>query len=130
MEDAVRGCDLRKGDLIAVVISNCPSVIVMFLVTLWLGAIFSTSSTVMSVSGVMDRLEQIQPKIIIFDTAVLYNGKPRSLLDKVEHGVTPLPNVPNVPKISNVLNVPNVKRLILIICDGVKETKGDPKVAI
>ena len=84
MADAMRQSGLKKGDRVAAIISNCIEAVIACLATLSIGAIFSTSSPDMGVSGIMARLNQIKPRLVVFETSILYNGKTRGLMDKVE----------------------------------------------
>lgn len=82
--DALRQAGVEKGDRVAAIISNCLETIVACLATLSIGALWSTSSPDMGVEGIMQRLEQIEPKIVFFESSVYYNGKLRSLTQKYE----------------------------------------------
>ncbi|EXJ63370.1 acetoacetate-CoA ligase [Cladophialophora psammophila CBS 110553] len=82
--DALRNSGLKKGDRVAAVISNCVETIVACLAVLSIGAIFSTSSPDMGVSGIMECLAQIEPRFTIIESSVRYNGKTRTLMDKAE----------------------------------------------
>ena len=94
LADAMRASGLRKGDRVAAVISNCVETVVACLATLSIGAIFSTSSPDMGVDGIMDRLKQIQPRFVIFESSVVYNGKVRVLKTKIEECVLALRRIP------------------------------------
>ncbi|OQV08827.1 hypothetical protein CLAIMM_13044 [Cladophialophora immunda] len=72
------------GDRVAAIISNCVETVVACLATLSLGAIWSTSSPDMGVEGIMQRLNQIEPKLVLFESSVRYNGKLRPLVQKYE----------------------------------------------
>lgn len=93
LADALRASGLQKGDRVAAVISNCREAVIACLATLSIGAIFSTSSPDMGVSGILDRLRQIQPKFTFFESSVLYNGKNKSLIPKVQECVDHLRKV-------------------------------------
>ena len=79
LADAMVQAGLRKGDRVAAVISNCVEAVIACLATLSLGAIWSTTAPDMGIEGIMQRLEQIEPKIVFFESSVRYNGKIRSL---------------------------------------------------
>lgn len=93
--DAMRGCGVKKGDRVAAVITNCVEAIVACLAALSIGAIFSTSSPDMGATGIMDRLQQIQPRLVIVESAVTYNAKRRELITKFESCLAELVAVPN-----------------------------------
>jgi acetoacetyl-CoA synthetase len=95
LADAMKNAGLRKGDRVAAVISNCAEAVVACLATLSVGAIFSTSSPDMGVAGIMDRLDQIQPRLVVFESSARYNGKVRPLGEKIEKCTVALRKVPN-----------------------------------
>lgn len=80
--DALRSEGIQQGDRVAAIISNCVEAIMTCLAVLSIGAIWSTSSPDMGLKGIMDRLVQIKPKIVILESSVMYNGKTRNLLPK------------------------------------------------
>ncbi|OAG36009.1 hypothetical protein AYO21_09802 [Fonsecaea monophora] len=103
--DALRQAGVKKGDRVAAVISNCFETIVACLATLSIGALWSTSSPDMGTEGIMQRLEQIEPKIVFFESSVHYNGKLRSLTEKYEQCL------------GRLRKVADFKRAVLIIRD-------------
>jgi acetoacetyl-CoA synthetase len=63
LADAMRQNGVQKGDRVAVVASNSVDTLKVFLATLSVGALFSSSSTDMGVQGVLQRMLQITPKV-------------------------------------------------------------------
>ncbi|KAI6782428.1 acetoacetyl-CoA synthetase [Emericellopsis cladophorae] len=76
-----------EGDRVVVVGAHSVSTFTVMLATLWLGGIFSSSSTDMGVGGLLQRTTQIDPKFVFFDDGAIYNGKKIDLQDKIQ-GVT------------------------------------------
>lgn len=72
------------GDRVAAVISNSQEAIASCLATLSLGALWSTSAPDMGHEGILSRLLQIRPKIVICESEVLYNGKHRDKMAQNE----------------------------------------------
>jgi acetoacetyl-CoA synthetase len=64
LTSAMRAHGIKKSDRIAIVASNSLDTLLVYLATTALGAIFSSSSTDMGVKGILDRLLQIEPKVI------------------------------------------------------------------
>ncbi|EXJ61493.1 acetoacetate-CoA ligase [Cladophialophora psammophila CBS 110553] len=87
---AMTQAGVTVGDRVAAVISNCVEAVVACLATLSLGAIWSTSSPDMGVEGIMQRLNQIEPKLVLFENSVRYNGKLRPLVQKYEECIARL----------------------------------------
>lgn len=63
------------GDRVAGYLPNVPEASISFLATVSLGAIWSCSSPDFGVDSVVDRLNQIQPKLFIAAARYRYNGK-------------------------------------------------------
>ena len=66
---------IKKGDRVCAYMPNCSETIITMLATSALGAIFSSCSSDFGVEGVIDRFEQIEPKILVATNGYLYNGK-------------------------------------------------------
>ncbi|RMJ04805.1 hypothetical protein BHE90_015266 [Fusarium euwallaceae] len=82
LADAMRSSGIVKGDRVAGVLSNRLETIVACLATLSIGALWSTSSPDMGVEGVLDRLKQIQPKLLFTESDVFYGNKVLGLMEK------------------------------------------------
>jgi len=87
LSQAMKAHGVRKGDRIALVASNSLDTAVVFLATTALGAIFSSSSTDMGTKGILERLLQIEPKLLFMDDWALYNGKRTDLRPKMKEVV-------------------------------------------
>ena len=74
---------VSKGDRVAAIMPNLPETIIAMLATTWLGAIWSSCSPDFGVDGVLERFEQIKPKILIACDGYKFKGKTFSILDKV-----------------------------------------------
>jgi acetoacetyl-CoA synthetase len=72
---------IKKGDRVCAYMPNCSETIITMLATSALGAIFSSCSSDFGVEGVIDRFEQIEPKILVATNGYLYNGK---LIERAE----------------------------------------------
>ena len=66
---------VKKGDRVCAYMPNCSETIITMLATSALGAIFSSCSSDFGIEGVIDRFEQIEPKILVSANGYLYNGK-------------------------------------------------------
>ena len=66
---------VKKGDRVCAYMPNCSETVITMLATSALGAIFSSCSSDFGVDGVIDRFEQIEPKIMVAANGYLYNGK-------------------------------------------------------
>jgi acetoacetyl-CoA synthetase len=71
----LRSLGVKKGDHVAGVLSNTKEAVIAMLATTSMGAIWSSCSPDFGVEGVVDRLSQIDPKVVFYTSAYRYNGK-------------------------------------------------------
>ena len=87
---------ISKGDRVCAYMPNCPETIITMLATASLGAVFSSCSTDFGVAGVLDRFQQIDPKILVTVDGYLYNGKAIERHEEVHQIVQGLNTLQNV----------------------------------
>ncbi len=71
----LRSKGVKKGDRVCAYMPNCSETIITMLATTSLGGIFSSCSSDFGAAGVIDRFEQIEPKILVAANGYFYNGK-------------------------------------------------------
>jgi acetoacetyl-CoA synthetase len=71
----LRALGIVAGDRIAAYLPNQPETVVAFLACASIGAIWSSCATDMGPSVVLDRLQQIEPKLLLASDSYRYNGK-------------------------------------------------------
>lgn len=86
---------LKKGDRVAAMVPNHPATIILMMAATSLGAIWSSGSPDFGVQGVLDRMNQIDPKIFITSDFYIYNGKKINLSEKTAEILRSLPTVKN-----------------------------------
>ncbi|GAB3549702.1 acetoacetate--CoA ligase [Spirosoma fluminis] len=69
------------GDRVVSVLPNIPEAVVAFLATNAIGAVWSSCSPDFGTASVLDRFQQIEPKVLIAADGYTYNGK---AIDKTE----------------------------------------------
>ena len=74
---------INKGDRIGAVLPNIPETVVAFLSSAKIGAIWSSCSADFGPDAIIDRFEQIKPKILIIADHYYYNNKKIDTLAKV-----------------------------------------------
>lgn len=79
-----RELGIRAGDRVAAVMPNRPETIIAMLATTWLGAIWSSCSPDFGIDGILERFEQIEPKLLIAVDGYQFKGRTISICDKVE----------------------------------------------
>ena len=78
----MRKLGIGVGDRVAGYLPNCPEAIEIMAATSSIGAIWSSTSPDFGVNGVLDRYQQISPKIIFSVEAVAYNNKVKKFKDE------------------------------------------------
>ncbi len=71
----LRRAGVVAGDRVAGFVPNCPEAVIAMLATTSIGAIWSSCSPDFGVNGVLDRFNQICPKILFAADGYRYNGK-------------------------------------------------------
>ncbi|KAI2633843.1 acetoacetate-CoA ligase [Xylaria nigripes] len=105
---------VRRGDRVVVVGANSVETLAVHLGTIWLGAIFSSSSTDMGVQGILQRTAQVDPKYIFMDDATLYNGKKLDLRSKMAEvvagmkGCTNFRGMVSIRRFHDALDISNI----------------------
>ena len=90
---ALRSAGVAKDDRVAGYMPNLPETVIAMLATTSIGAIWSSCSPDFGINGVVDRLSQIQPKVLFCAAAYSYNGKTHDCLDKVREIVKSIPSI-------------------------------------
>ncbi|XDG00493.1 hypothetical protein ABKA04_000108 [Annulohypoxylon sp. FPYF3050] len=80
--NALRASGLKPRDVVAGFVSNHAQALVAMLSAATIGAVWTGISPDNGVSAVLDRLVQIEPKVLFADNATVYNGKSWSSTDK------------------------------------------------
>ncbi len=81
---AFKNAGIIKGDRIAGYLPNTPEAIIAMLGAASLGAIWASASPDFGIQGVIDRFNQIKPKIMICVDGYHYNGKEVDCLEKIK----------------------------------------------
>jgi len=87
---------LKEGDVVSAIVANVAETAFFALGALKIGAIFSSTSADFGTATVLDRFEQIRPKVLLVTTNYQYNGKEISCLEKISEIVSQLPSLEKV----------------------------------
>ena len=90
---SMREMGIVKNDRVVGFIPNIPETIITMLATASIGAIWSSCSPDFGIKGVLDRFQQIEPKLIFAADGYLYNGKTIDCLSKLKNILTYLPSI-------------------------------------
>ncbi len=93
---ALKARGVVAGDRVAAYVANVPETIIAMLGATSLGAVWSSCSPDFGVDGVLDRFDQIAPRILFVVDGYWYNGKALAVGDKVAQIVARLPTVEHV----------------------------------
>ncbi|KAI4861609.1 acetoacetate-CoA ligase [Hypoxylon rubiginosum] len=88
--NALRAAGLKPNDVVAGFVSNHVQALVAMLSAAAIGAIWTGISPDNGVSAVLDRLVQIEPKVLFADNGTVYNGKSWSSAEKTSQVVEEL----------------------------------------
>ncbi|MEJ8822046.1 acetoacetate--CoA ligase [Variovorax humicola] len=72
----LRSLGVQRGDRVAAYLPNVPETMVAFLACSSIGAVWSVCAPDMGTAAVVDRFQQIEPKLLIATDGVYYGGKP------------------------------------------------------
>ena len=89
---ALRRAGINKGDVVAGVLANIDTTVVIALATSALGAVWSSCSPDFGVDAIGERLEQVTPKIIFYSPFYIYGGKVYDCRIKIQQVVERLTN--------------------------------------
>ncbi len=82
-----------RGDRVVGFMPNIPEALVAFLATASIGAIWSSSSAEFGITSVVDRFQQIEPKVLFAVDGYRYGGRPYDRLAQVGQLVDSLPTL-------------------------------------
>jgi len=80
----LRKLGVEQGDRVAGIVTNGLESLVALLATSSIGAVWSSCSPDFGAKGIIDRIGQVQPKVIIATLDYQYNGKPFNIRENVE----------------------------------------------
>ena len=93
---SMREMGIVKNDRVVGFMPNIPETIITMLATASIGAIWSSCSPDFGIKGVLDRFQQIEPKLIFAADGYLYNGKTIDCLSKLKKILTVLPSIKKI----------------------------------
>jgi len=114
---ALLALGLRAGDRAAAFIPNIPEAGMLALAALSQGIVWSSCSPDFGVDGVVERFDQIEPKVLFCADGYRYNGQEHDTLERVREIVERLPTVrkavvvPTLDEHVDVSDVPKAVRL-------------------
>jgi len=95
IRESLIGFGVSKGDVVAGYLLNHPDTIASFIAVNSLGAIWSCCSPDFGVESIVNRFNQLDPKVLLAHKSYLYNGKLYEQKDKINDLEKKLPSVKN-----------------------------------
>ena len=80
---ALRQLGVKPGTCVGAYIPNCVEALVVMLAVNSLGGVLSMTATEFGVTAVLDRLEQVEPTVLLTSSSYRYNGKVHGVMEKV-----------------------------------------------
>ena len=108
---ALRGAGVGVGDRVAGYLPNLPETVIAMLAATSIGATWSSCSPDFGIDGVVDRLGQIQPKVLFCAAAYSYGGKRHDCLDKVRGVLEAIPSIERTVVVPYVNPAARIDRL-------------------
>lgn len=94
--------NIQKGDRVVGYLPNTPEAIIAFLACNSIGAIWSCCSPDFGTESIVDRFQQIEPKLFIAAKQYNYNGKTYDKLATIEAIAQQIPSLENVVLIDEI----------------------------
>lgn len=102
----LKSIGIKKGDRVCAMIPNCPEALIAFLATNSIGAIWSSCSPDFGTKSIIDRFQQIEPKVFFTTNAYSYNGKVFSKVETSKEIIQQLPSLLQVVDIRYIADSP------------------------
>jgi acetoacetyl-CoA synthetase len=90
---SLRALGVEPGDRVCAYLPNIPEATIAFLATCSLGAVWSSCSPDFGAGSVVDRFQQISPKVLIAADGYAYNGKAFDRMDTIRNLQAQLPSL-------------------------------------
>lgn len=99
---------VQTGDRVAAVMQNIAQTIIAMLATASIGAIWSSCSLDFGTAIIIDRLSQIEPKILFACEDQIYHGKTQNTLSKIKQISSKIPSLTQIVIYSEHNSNPNL----------------------
>lgn len=105
---ALKKAGVEKGDRVCAYMPNIPETVIAMLSTSCLGGLWASCGSELGVQAVLDRLSQIEPKILFTVDGYFYKGKAFSLFSNVKEVALAIPSIEKVVVIPYVEKHPDL----------------------
>ncbi|MEM0353369.1 MAG: acetoacetate--CoA ligase [Archaeoglobaceae archaeon] len=115
ISNALRDLGVKQGDRICAYMPNIPETCVAMLATTSLGAVWSSCGTELGANAVVDRVGQLEPKVLFTVDGYLYKGKGFDFTANVKEVAKAIPSIekvvvfPYMKKDPDISTIPNAE---------------------
>ncbi len=124
--DGLRKLGVKKGDRVCAVMPNIPEAIIGFLATASIGAIWSACSPEFGINSIIDRFQQIEPKILITVDGYRFGGKDFDKTSDIKDLSNTIKSLDTTIVLPYLSTKPNLDINKYIIWDEVESETHDP----
>lgn len=127
----LRQLGVRRGDRVVAYMPHIPETIVAFLACASLGAIWSSCSPDFGVSSVLDRFQQIEPRILVAADSYPWNGKTYQRSEIISELQSSLPTVEATLLVTHVTDGSQCAGMANTTCwkDAVESSPETPELS-
>ena len=115
LSNALKELGIKAGDRICAYMPNIPETCIAMLSTTSLGAVWSSCGTELGPNAVVDRIGQLEPRVLFAVDGYLYKGKGFDFLKNVAEVVKAIPSIekvviyPYLKKEPDISEIPNAE---------------------
>jgi len=102
---------VRPGDRVAAFMPNMPETVIAMLAATSIGAIWSSCSCDFGMQSVLDRLGQIEPKVLFTANGYSFKGKHFDSLERISNILTQLPTIKKTVVVPYTQQNPDISKL-------------------
>ena len=124
--DGLRKLGVKKGDRVCAVMPNIPEAIIGFLATASIGAIWSACSPEFGINSIIDRFQQIEPKILITVDGYRFGGKDFDKTSDIKDLSNTIKSLDTTIVLPYLSTKPNLDINKYILWDEVESETHDP----
>ncbi|MBM2817211.1 MAG: acetoacetyl-CoA synthase [Ignavibacteria bacterium] len=114
VKNYLKSINIKPNDRIAALTTNIPEAVIGMLAATSLGAIWSSTSPDFGLQGIVDRFQQIEPKVLIAVDGYKYNGKTISILETINHLAEFLPKDFQLIIINNIHTIEEIQATVKV----------------
>lgn len=111
LAEALKRSGVKVGDRVAGFMPNMIETVVAMLATTSLGAIWSSCSPDFGTKGILDRFQQIEPKILFTANGYSYNGKAYDSLERIYSVLDEIPSIEKVVVVPYTEKSPSINKI-------------------